>query len=158
MNRNLVIAAVIGVLAVVGIAAMTVFKRCDSKPGGALFQIVDARDSVTGTLISRIRISAVKRDGQTVLPRSLLNSYAENINLENLKISNSALVCDLECSFGEIEGDYALTYEAVGYAPKIGTTSGHYANRSNECPAVLTGSTELGLTLDPRAPALNIPK
>jgi hypothetical protein len=150
MSRNLVIAAVIGLLAVIGIASVTVLKRCDSKPGGALFQIVDARDSVTGTLISRVRITTVKRDGKDVLPRTLLNSYAENINLENPKISNSALVCELECSFGEIEGDYALTFEAVGYAPKVGTVSGRYARRSSECPAVMTGSTEMGLTLEPK--------
>ncbi len=150
MNRNLVMVAIIGVLAVIGIASVTVFKRCDSKPGGALFQIVDARDSVTGTLISRIRITAVKSDVKDVLPRTLLNSYAENINLENPKLENSALACDLECSFGEIEGEYALTFEAVGYAPKVGTVSGRYATRSNECPSVLTGSTEMGLTLEPK--------
>jgi hypothetical protein len=150
MSRNLVIAAVIGLLAVIGIASVTVFKRCDSKPGGALFQIVDARDSLTGTLISRVRITAVKRDGKDVLPRTLLNSYAENINLENPKLENSALVCDLECSFGEVEGEYALTFEAVGYAPKVGNVSGRYAQRSNECPAVMTGSTEMGLTLEPK--------
>jgi hypothetical protein len=150
MNRNLVVAGIIGLLAVVGIASVRVFKRCDSKPGGALFQIVDARDSVTGTLISRVRITAVKRDGKDVLPRTLLNSYAENINLENPKLENSALVCDLECSFGEVEGDYALTFEAVGYAPKVGAVSGRYAQRSGECPAVLTGSTEMGLTLEPK--------
>jgi hypothetical protein len=101
-------------------------------------------------LISPVRITAVKRDGKDVLPRTLLNSYAENINLENPKITNTALICNLECSFGEIEGEYALTFEAVGHAPKIGTVSGRYVRRSSECPAVLMGSTEIGLTLEPK--------
>lgn len=94
--------------------------------------------------------TAVKRDGKDVPPRTLMNSYAENTNLENPKLENTALVCDLECTFGELEGEYALAFEAVRYAPKVGMVSGRYARRSSECPAVLTGSTELGFALEPK--------
>lgn len=107
---------------------------------GGLVRINSVSDTETGAPISPVRLEGLLLVGPGGQPDPDQGPLLIGEGARNIQIEGDALVCEVACRFGVMEGTYRFTVTAPGYETLEVEQEAHYTGGQGGCPSSATGS------------------